>query len=69
MKATRKLTAGVIVAALRSPLRDAGLSAPWLLGCIGGTDLAGKARVVGKGVDIGAFECQELQPALRITVR
>ena len=54
---------------LRSPLRDAGYSAPWLQNIVGATDLSGQLRVVGDGIDIGAFECQDLPTAMRIIVR
>jgi predicted outer membrane repeat protein len=47
-----------VVPAPGSPLVNAGLDSP--LGGIGGTDLAGNTRLVGKHVDIGAYETDVL---------
>jgi len=47
-----------VIPAPGSPLVNAGLDSP--LGGIGGTDLAGNTRLVGKHVDIGAYETDVL---------
>jgi hypothetical protein len=52
-----------------SPCTDKGLQSDWILRLVGDRDLAGHRRVFGDGLDIGAFECQDIPPALRLIVR
>lgn len=47
-----------------SPARNAGAKIKWWKGA---TDLAGKARVFGKSVDIGCYECLLLPPSMVMT--
>lgn len=46
----------------KSPACDKALQSGWILGLVGDRDLAGRRRVFGQGLDIGAFECQENSP-------
>ena len=52
-----------------SPLYDKAAQDAWILSLVGDRDFAGNRRVFGDGLDIGAFECQEFPPALKIIVR
>lgn len=51
-----------------SPAYDAGCNEPWLISFMGAADLAGNPRVFGKGVDIGAYECQKPKPGVVVIV-
>jgi predicted outer membrane repeat protein len=53
----------------KSPLCDAGLRDAWILSAVGGVDLAGNPRVMGDGIDIGAYECQWTPVGMVISVR
>ncbi len=52
-----------------SPLYDKAAQDAWILSLVGDRDLAGNRRVFGDRLDIGAFECQEFPPALKIIVK
>ncbi len=52
-----------------SPCTDKGLQSDWILRLVGDLDLAGNRRIFVDGLDIGAFECQDYPPALKILVR
>ncbi len=53
----------------RSPLHDAGLRDEWILLAVGATDLAGKQRLVGEGLDIGAYESQWKPKSITISFK
>ena len=53
----------------RSPLHDAGLRDDWILSAVGATDLAGNPRLVGEGLDIGAYESQWKPKSIAINFR
>ena len=53
----------------RSPLHDAGLRDDWILSAIGAMDLAGKSRLVGEGLDIGAYESQWKPKSITISFK
>ena len=52
----------------RSYAYDAGLMADWILDLVGDRDLAGNPRVFGRGLDIGAYECQLKKPGAMLIV-
>ena len=53
----------------KSPLCDTGLRDAWILSAVGGVDLADNPRVMGDGIDIGAYECQWAPVGMVISVR
>ena len=60
---------GDYVPTYRSVLYNAGCSEDWILALSGMKDLAEKARFFGDGIDIGAYECQDLPPGLVFSIR
>jgi hypothetical protein len=60
---------GDYVPTYRSVLYNAGCSEDWILALSGMKDLAKKARFFGEGIDIGAYECQDLPPGLVFSIR
>lgn len=53
----------------RSPLYNKGLADDWIVNLVGDKDLAGNQRVFGKGIDIGAYECQLNPPGFVLSFR
>ena len=52
-----------------SPAADKGLMDGWIRALVGDADFPGNPRVVGRGLDIGAFECQTFPPVTVIKLR
>ena len=52
----------------RSPLYNTGLADDWVVALVGGMDLAGKRRLFGSGLDVGAYESQRFPPGFLLSV-
>ena len=53
----------------RSPLYDKGLADDWIVDLVGYRDLADGQRIFGRGLDIGAYECQLDKPGMMLIFR
>ena len=48
----------------RSEAYDTGYYEPWILSTVGDKDLDGNPRIYYCGIDIGAYECQNVRPGI-----
>jgi hypothetical protein len=60
---------GRFVLSRRSCAKDCADESQWVLNAIGSADVNGGERVFGRGLDVGAVECQEVSPGLTLLVR